>query len=183
MKTISTIIDDAELTLELDATFDTIKKKLNAPFVPNFFKVWGNAPSALNGIFPAMQYILATGELDRKLKEMMIIAISSLNDCDYCESAHAAFCSMFGGSPEQITALKNINSLPNLGNIAEKAAIDFAVELAKDPDSSTEEKIGLLMALGYTKSQVMEIIATSGLAVFYNHLATATKVNLDKEFM
>ena len=61
MKTISPMLDDAEITLELEVTFDSIKKKLNAPFVPNFFKVWGSSPTALKGIFPAMQYILTTG--------------------------------------------------------------------------------------------------------------------------
>lgn len=40
----------------------------------------------------------------------------------------------------------------------------------------------MLMVSGYTKPQVMEIIAMSGLAIFYNRLANATKVNVDQEF-
>lgn len=83
MRTISKIIDDPLITPELNATFEIIKKELSAPFVPNFFKVWGTAPKVLEGIFPAMQHILVSGELDRNLKEMIMIAMSSKSCCNY----------------------------------------------------------------------------------------------------
>ncbi|KAA1242609.1 carboxymuconolactone decarboxylase family protein [Aquimarina sp. RZ0] len=183
MKTISSLLNDIEITPELQNTFDSIKKELNAPFVPNFFKVWGNAPTALKGIFPVMQYILTSGELDRKLKEMIMIAISSSQECKYCETAHQAFCSMAGGTPEEIESLKSSNTLLENSSPKEKAAIDFAVQISKDPKSSNEEDFKTLQQLGYTISQIMEIIAMSGMGVFYNHLADATKINLDRELL
>ncbi len=182
MKTISTIIVDSENTPELESSFQTIKEELGAPFVPNFFKVWSDAPIALQGILPAMKYILGSGELDRRLKEMIMIAISSMKDCNYCEAAHSAFCKMMGVIPEDIESLLNTHSLPEEHDIKDKIAIDFAVQLAKDPNSSSEEDIVQLKSLGYSQTEILEIIAMSGMAVFYNHLADATKVNVDSGF-
>ncbi len=183
MRTISSLLDDIEITPELQNTFTTIKNELQAPFVPNFFKIWGHAPTALQGIFPAMQHILGKGELDRKLKEMIMIAISSTKDCGYCETAHQAFCGMMGGTPEEIESLKNHNSLLESSGSKEKAAIDFTVRLSKNPKSSSEKDFENLQQLGYNKAQIMELIAMSGMGVFYNHLADATKINIDAEFL
>ncbi|WP_299222928.1 peroxidase-related enzyme [uncultured Aquimarina sp.] len=183
MRTISTMLEDVSITPELHNTFETIKSELQAPFVPNFFKIWGHSPTALKGIFPAMQYILASGELDRKLKEMIMIAISASRECAYCETAHHAFCSMAGGTSEEITSLKDQNTLPSTNDPKEKAAIDFAVKLSTNSKSSNQKDFENLQQLGYTKSQVMELIAMSGMGVFYNHLADATKINIDPELM
>ncbi|WP_010521978.1 carboxymuconolactone decarboxylase family protein [Aquimarina agarivorans] len=183
MKTISTLINDPEITPELEQTFDNIKKDLNAPFIPNFFKIWGNAPVALQGIFPAMQYILGNGELNRKLKEMIMIAISSNNECNYCQTAHQAFCTTLGGTQEQIELLTAQQTLNGSGSLKESEAVDFAVRLAKEPNSANEEDFKKLGALGFTTTEIMELIAMSGMAVFYNHLADATGVKLDQELL
>lgn len=114
---------------------------------------------------------------------MIMIAISASKNCNYCETAYHTFCAMMGGDSDQINSLKNTSSLTDSGNPKEKAAIDFAVRLSKDPKSSSDNDFELLVGLGYTKSQVMELIAISSMAVFYNHLADATKINIDDEFM
>ncbi len=54
----------------------------------------------------------------------------------------------------------------------DKAAIDFAVRLAKDSHSSSEKDFQALNELGFDNEEVMEIIAMSGMAVFYNHLVS-----------
>ena len=182
MNQISKIVETPAVTPELQETFDQIKSALKAPFIPNFFQVWGVAPTALNGIWPAMQHILASGSLDRKLKEMMFIAISSLKSCYYCEAAHSAFASMLGISPEQVSDLLEKHTTET-ADPKEKAAIDFAVKLAKDSHSGTPEDIEHLKSIGYDSSEVMEIVAMSGLAVFYNHLANATKISVDQAYL
>ncbi|AXT59479.1 short-chain dehydrogenase [Aquimarina sp. AD10] len=183
MKTISSIIDDPITTPELEKTFETVKEELGAPFVPHFFQVWGDSPMALQGIVPPMKFILGSGELDRKVKEMIMIAVSSYRHCDYCEAAHHVFCSSMGAVPEQIDALVNTYTLPEDDNPKDKAAIDFAVKLAKDSKSSSEADFTKLKDLGYSKSEILEIIAMSGMAVFYSHLADATKITIDKGFI
>ncbi|MDN5211267.1 peroxidase-related enzyme [Fulvivirgaceae bacterium BMA12] len=182
MKKISTMVDDAPLTPELNEVFDKIRKALNAPFTPNFFKVWAVSPASLEGIWPVMRNILTGGKVERKLKEMIFVAISSLKECHYCEAAHHAFCLSIGVTPEQIKSLIKYHTCETT-DTKEKIAIDYAVKLAKDANSSSEAAFNSVKKAGYSDEEVMEIIAMSGMAVFYNHLANATKINIDKGFL
>lgn len=181
MRTISDIVDDAEVTPALTETFGHIQNALQAPFTPNFFQVWAASEESLNGIWPVMKHILASGKVNRKLKEMIFVAISSLKGCHYCEAAHHAFCLSIGVTSEQINDLIDHHTAPT-ATPKEKAAIDFAIRLAKDSQSSSEEDFEILRALGFCDEEVMEIIAMSGMGVFYTHLANATKIVIDKGF-
>ncbi len=182
MRTTSQIIDDATVTLEIDETFNKIKKELKAPFTPNFFRVWGISPESLNGIWPVMDHILTSGRVGRRLKEMIFVAISSLKRCHYCEAAHHAFCLHLGVTLAQIQNLIQNYTIDEADGAKDKAAIDFAVRLAKDSHSSSEKDFQMLNDFGFDNEYVMEIIAMSGMAVFYNHLANATKINIDEGF-
>jgi uncharacterized peroxidase-related enzyme len=181
MRTISQIVDDGAVTPDIDETFIKIKDALNAPFTPNFFRVWATSPESLKGIWPVMNHILTSGRVGRRLKEMIFVAISSLKSCHYCEAAHHAFCLSIGIKPEQIDRLIK-NYTVETDDSREKAAIDFAVKLAKDSHSSSEQDFQTLRELGFDDEEIMEIIAMSGMAVFYNHLANATKINIDNGF-
>jgi uncharacterized peroxidase-related enzyme len=181
MRTISQIVDDGTVTPDIDETFIKIKDALNAPFTPNFFRVWATSPESLKGIWPVMNHILTSGRVGRRLKEMIFVAISSLKSCHYCEAAHHAFCLSIGIKPEQIDRLIKSYTVET-DDSREKAAIDFAVKLAKDSHSSSEQDFQILRELGFDDEEIMEIIAMSGMAVFYNHLANATKINIDNGF-
>lgn len=172
---------DKEVDKEVEDMMNSIKEELQAPFVPNFFKVWSDAPEALKGIFPAMKHILTKGHLSRPLKEMIILAISSRNNCDYCVAAHQTFASMMGVSSEHIEAIKSDNI--ELNDPKLKGAIAFALKLADSPSSNSLEDIKNLKSLNYSKAEILEIIAMSGMSVFYNHLADATQINIDKAFL
>ena len=181
MRTISQIVDDGAVTPEIDESFNLIKKALKSPFTPNFFRVWATSPESLKGIWPVMNHILTSVRVGRRLKEMIFVAISSLKGCQYCEAAHHAFCLHIGVTPEQIDSLIK-NYTVETSEPKEKAAIDFAVRLAKDSHSSSEEDFQMLRELGFDDEEIMEIIAMSGMSVFYNHLANATKINIDEGF-
>jgi len=182
MKMISRIVADGTVTPETEDTFSQIRIALNAPFTPNFFRVWAISPDSLAGIWPVMDHILTNGKLSRRLKEMIFVAISSLKNCRYCEAAHHAFCLTIGVTQAQIDRLINDYTIDVVDDSNDKAAIDFAVRLAEDANSSSEQDFQTLRELGFDNEEIMEIIAMSGMAVFYNHLANATKINVDEEF-
>ncbi len=181
MEKISKMVNETPMTPELNHVFIKIKDALNAPFTPNFFTVWAVSPTSLAGIWPAMRQILTGGKVDRKLKEMIFVAISSLKECHYCEAAHHAFCLSIGVTPKQIASLIQHYTCET-SDQKEKIAIDYAVRLAKDSNSSSESAFNSVKNAGYSEEEVMEIIAMSGMAVFYNHLANATMINVDKGF-
>ena len=56
------------------------------------------------------------------------------------------------------------------------------MRLARDPHSSSEDDFIELRGHGFSDEEVMEIIAMSGMGVFYTHLANATKIVVDSGF-
>lgn len=92
------------------------------------------------------------------------------------------FCLHLGLTSEQIQNLIQNHTIDAADGAKDKAAIDFAVRLAKDSHSSSEKDFQAINELGFDNEEVMEIIAMSGMAVFYNHLANATKINIDDGF-
>lgn len=181
MKTISKTFDDVETSSEVDEIFGKVAEALEAPFTPHFFQVWAISPESLRGIWPVMRHILCGGRVSRKLKEMIFVAISSLKSCHYCQDAHEAFCTTIGVSNEQIDSLIRNHRIDD-GDEKEKAAIDFAVKLANDSHAADQAEIDKMKAVGYDDEEIMEIIAMSGMAVFYNHLANATSIMVDQGF-
>lgn len=91
---VSKVFNKPKVNSEVESILNSIKEDLKAPFVPNFFTVWADAPDALKGIFNVMKHILFNGNLSRPLKEMIILAISSKQECKYCTVAHQAYASM-----------------------------------------------------------------------------------------
>ncbi len=181
MRTISTIVDNGEVTPSIAETFGNVKEALQAPFTPHFFQVWAVSEESLAGIWPAMKHILTSGKVGRKLKEMIFVAISSYKGCHYCQAAHHAFCLSIGVATEQIDDLISLHTAPT-ATPKEKAAIDFAMRLTRDSHSSSEDDFEELRDHGFSDEDVMEIIAMSGMAVFYTHLANATKIVVDSGF-
>ena len=183
MKTIGKLFDDGNATPEVQDTFKKVSEALNAHFTPHFFQVWALSPESLDGIWPVMRHILCGGRVSRKLKEMIFVAISSLKECNYCQDAHTAFCVSIGVPNKQIQSLIDDHTIGSeTGNPKEKAAIDFAIKLAKDSNSAEASDISNLHKCGYNDEEIMEMIAMSGMAVFYNHLANATKIMVDQGF-
>ncbi len=181
MKPISALFENGQVSPDIQDTFDKVAEALEAPFTPHFFQVWALSPQSLQGIWPVMRHILCGGKVSRKLKEMIFVAISSLKECQYCEEAHNAFCVSIGVPNEQIQSLIDTHSTET-DDPKDKAAIDFAVKLAKDANADTEADIERLRSLGFDTEEIMELIAMSGMGVFYNHLANATKIVVDQGF-
>ena len=181
MNNVSRLFDQPSITPEVQNSFDTLQKELKTPFIPNFFQVWAHAPLALDGIWPAMSQILTKGSVERLTKEMAFIAISSLRDCPYCETAHHLFCKGMGLPQDQIDDL--IQNHTASGAAPEvKAAIDFIIRLVKNSHSATQEDLSSLKKHGYSTEQIMELMAMSGLGVFYTQLADVTQIIVDEPF-
>ncbi|MEO1052115.1 MAG: carboxymuconolactone decarboxylase family protein [Bacteroidota bacterium] len=180
MATISPIFTQEKFSSETESVLEEIKTTMNAPFTPNFFRVWGNAPESLAGIWQVMKNVLMSGKLPRKLKETILVAVSTYGESNYCVSAHSAILKMLGVTNEEIAEIKQSLSSPS--SPQEKAALDFTVRIAKDSNCLQDKDYEELKGHGYSEEEIMELIAMSGMAVFYGLLANATKINVDEGF-
>src|SRR5512146_3065077 len=73
------------------ATLEAVEKGLG--FIPNLFATMAESPEALNG-YVGLEAVLARGSFGAAERQLLIIAISSENDCDYCVAAHSTLASM-----------------------------------------------------------------------------------------
>ena len=72
------------------AVYDDIKKTRNVPDVNNFWKYLARDPATLKRTWESIKQIMAPGALDPLTKEMIYLAVSATNGCDYCTASHTA---------------------------------------------------------------------------------------------
>lgn len=94
-------LSDAGADERARAVFDDIRRKRNTDHVNNFWRVLGNDPPLLEAVWGRLQEVMGPGTLDPLVKEMIYIAVSVANGCDYCIHSHTAAAKAKGMTPAQ----------------------------------------------------------------------------------
>lgn len=87
------------------AVFDDIKATRGVPDVNNFWKSLAHDPATLERIWANLKQVMAPGALDPLTKEMIYVAVSIANGCDYCTSSHTAAARAKGMSEAMLAEL------------------------------------------------------------------------------
>lgn len=136
----------------------------------NMFKSMANSPAALQA-YIAMSGALGHGMLDGKEREVVQLAVGSLNGCDYCLAAHTAIGKSVGLSEEQtIEARRGAMKDAKLNALAK-----FAGTLHEKKGHVSDQDIAAIKGAGYTDGHIAEVVAGYALAVYtnyFNHVAT-----------
>lgn len=98
------------------AVFDDIKVTRKADRINNFWKVLANDPPTLKRIWNAVKEVMAPGALDPLTKELIYIAVSVTNNCEYCIHSHVASATAKGMTPEMYRELMSVVALANETN-------------------------------------------------------------------
>lgn len=85
-----TLIEYEDASPEVKAIYDDIRTVRKTDFINNFWKALANQPHNLKRTWESLKIIMADGELDSLTKEMLYIAVSIANNCDYCIHSHTA---------------------------------------------------------------------------------------------
>ena len=84
------VIEYAEAEPEVRAVFDDIKQTRHVPDVNNFWKVLANHPPTLRRTWASLKEVMEPGALDPLTKEMLYLAVSIAQNCEYCIASHTA---------------------------------------------------------------------------------------------
>lgn len=109
-------IDYADASPEVRAVYDEIKTARGVPDVNNFWKYLANDPAGLRRTWDGLRQVMAPGALDPVVKEMIYLAVSVTNACDYCIASHGAAATRAGMSPEMFGELMAIVGMANETN-------------------------------------------------------------------
>jgi AhpD family alkylhydroperoxidase len=109
-------IEYAEATPEVRAVFDDIKATRNSDYINNFWKVLANDPATLRRTWTSVKEVMAAGALDALTKELVYIAVSVTNNCEYCIHSHTASAAAKGMTPQMFRELMAVIALANQTN-------------------------------------------------------------------
>lgn len=84
------LISDQEASAEVLAVFDDIRAVRGTDHINNFWRALANDPALLAATWARLKEVMGPGELDPLVKEMLYIAVSVANGCDYCIHSHTA---------------------------------------------------------------------------------------------
>ncbi len=112
------------------AVFDDIRRTRGSDFVNNFWRALANQPAVLERTWAAIKEVMiAPGALDPLTREMIYIAVSTVNGCGYCVHSHTAAARAKGMSEAQHGEL-----LAVVGMAAQTNSLATALGVAVDPE-------------------------------------------------
>jgi AhpD family alkylhydroperoxidase len=101
---------------QVRAVLDDIKRTRNVPDVNNFWKYLANDPALLERTWSSLKAIMAPGALDPLVKEMIYLAVSVSNGCDYCTASHTAAARKAGMTDAMFGELMAVVGMANETN-------------------------------------------------------------------
>ena len=113
---LSRMVDYRDAAPEARAVFDDIMATRKTDWVNNFWKVLASDPPTMRRIWENVRQVMAPGALDPLTKELLYIAVSVTNGCEYCIHSHAAAARAKGMSDAQFAELMAIVGLANETN-------------------------------------------------------------------
>ncbi len=126
-----TLLSDEEVSADALAVFDDIRQTRGTDFINNFWRALAHDPDLLRATWERLKVVMGPGALDPLVKEMLYIAVSATNACDYCAHSHTASARAKGMTPNMYAELLAVVGMANQTNAlanALRVPVDEAFE-------------------------------------------------------
>lgn len=123
------LLQDADLAPEALAVFDDIRATRGSDFINNFWRALAHDPALLAATWARLKVVMAPGALDPLTKELIYIAVSVANSCEYCAHSHTAAARAKGMTPAMHAEL-----LAVMGMAAQTNALATALQVPVDAE-------------------------------------------------
>ena len=110
------IIEYADASPEVKVVYDDIMKTRGVDWINNFWKALANDPAQLARVWAQVKQVMGPGALDPLVKEMVYVAVSATNGCEYCTFSHTAAARKKGMSEAMFMELMAVVGLANQTN-------------------------------------------------------------------
>jgi AhpD family alkylhydroperoxidase len=109
-------VEYADAVPEVRAVYDEIMTMRKVTAINNFWKVLANDPGLLKRTWEEVRDVMAPGALDPLTKEMIYVAVSATNNCEYCTHSHTASARKQGMSDAILAEVLAVTALANKTN-------------------------------------------------------------------
>jgi AhpD family alkylhydroperoxidase len=110
------LLSDADTHPVASAVFEDIRRTRQVADVNNFWKALANSPPLLQHVWERAKEVMQPGALDALTKELIYIAVSTANSCEYCIHSHTAAARAKGMTSEQYAELQAVIALASTTN-------------------------------------------------------------------
>lgn len=169
-----------ELPEDIRARILEVQEK--AGFIPNVYLVLAHRPEEFRAFFAYHDALmLKEGGLSKAEREMIVVATSSANSCQYCVVAHGALVRIYAKDPllaDQVAVnYRKADITPR-----QRAMLDFALLLARESYRVSGEDLDVLRGHGFSDEDIWDIGAITALFALSNRMADLTAMRPNDEF-
>jgi len=172
---------------ELNDMPDDIRERILAVqeksgFIPNVFLALAHRPDEFRAFFAYHDALMEKpGNLTKAEREMIVVATSSVNQCQYCVIAHGAILRIRAKNPliaDQVAT--NYRKADITGR--QKAMLDFAMKVSQSAHLVAEADFEALKAHGFDEEDIWDIAGISAFFGMSNRMANVTNMRPNAEF-
>ena len=151
-------------------------------FVPNVFLVLAHRPEEFRAFFAYYDALMEKeGGLTKAQREMIVVATSAANSCQYCVVAHGAVLRIRAKNPlvaDQVAINYRRADIPP----REKAMLDFAMKVALESHALDDADLEALRRHGFTEEDAWDIAAIAAFFALSNRMANFSGMRPNDEF-
>jgi len=151
-------------------------------FVPNVFLALARRPNEFRAFFAYHDALMEKeGGLSKAEREMIVVATSGANQCQYCVVAHGAILRIRAKNP-RVADQVAINHRKAEITDRQRAMLDFALKVALDSARIDEADYAALAAHGFSDEDAWDIAAIAAFFAMSNRIASAFSLRPNEEF-
>ncbi|PGF16443.1 alkylhydroperoxidase [Natrinema sp. CBA1119] len=152
-----------------------------AGFTPNVFAAMAYKPSHFRAFFDYHDALVEDTALEREEIEMIVVAVSGVNHCYYCNVAHGALVRIYADDPtlaDQLVANYRTADI----NDAHRTMLDVAVKLTERPTEVERDDLEALREVGFSEEALWDIASVTAFYNLSNRLAMFAEMRPNEEF-
>ena len=127
------MVEYADATPEVREIYDDFMATRRSDRIPNFWKTLASHPPLLRDVWQSLKATMQPGRLDALTKELIALAVSATNGCEYCINSHTASARKLGADDEMLGELMAVVGVFNRTNAladAYQVEVDDAIRAA-----------------------------------------------------
>jgi uncharacterized peroxidase-related enzyme len=154
-----------------------------AGFLPEVFSVFSQRPDEFRAFFAYHDALMlrSEGSLSKADREMIVVATSAANECQYCVIAHGALLRIYSKNPLLSDQVATNYRKADISS-RERVMLDYAMKVALHSGQLSKDDAQPLIDEGFSEEDVWDIASIAAFFGMSNRLANATGMRPNQEF-
>ncbi|WP_353142762.1 peroxidase-related enzyme [Paracoccus sp. (in: a-proteobacteria)] len=170
----------ADMPEDIRTRIEAVQEK--SGFIPNVFLTLAHRPDEFRAFFAYHDALMdRPGNLTKAEREMIVVATSTVNQCQYCVIAHGAILRIRAKNP-LIADQVAINYRKADITPRQKAMLDFAMKVSARAHEAGDEDFATLRSHGFDDEDIWDIAAIAAFFGMSNRLANVSSMRPNDEF-